>query len=97
MEYYIRKIDQEHIGTQPRQLTILISEGGVQFPNGKKPESLISRVIEMTTNPGDLALDSFLGSGTTAASAHNVGRKYIGIEMGEQAYTHCKVKLEKRN
>ena len=42
-----------------------------------------------------LFLDSFLGSGTTAAVAHKMGRKYIGIEMGEHAYTHCKVRLDK--
>jgi adenine-specific DNA-methyltransferase len=72
----------------------LNKEGGVQFPNGKKPESLISRVIEMSTSKGDIVLDSFLGSGTTAATAHKMGRKFIGIEMGEQAYTHCKLRLE---
>lgn len=71
------------------------TEGTVNFPNGKKPEQLIQRIIEMSTNPGDLVLDSFLGSGTTAAVAHKMGRRWIGIEMGEQAYTHCKVRLDK--
>ncbi len=60
-----------------------------------KPEDLISRLIELATNPGDLVLDSFLGSGTTAAVAHKMGRRYIGIEMGDHAYTHCKVRLDK--
>ncbi len=60
-----------------------------------KPESLISRILELATKPGDWVLDSFLGSGTTAAVAHKMGRKYIGIEMGEHAYTHCKVRLDK--
>jgi len=69
-------------------------EGSVLFPNGKKPESLLKQVIEMATDEGDLILDSFLGSGTTAATAHKLGRKWIGIEMGEQAYTHCKVRLD---
>lgn len=69
-------------------------EGSVLFPNGKKPESLLKQVIEMATDEGDLVLDSFLGSGTTAATAHKLGRKWIGIEMGEQAYTHCKVRLD---
>ena len=40
-------------------------------------------------------MDSFLGSGTTAAVAHKMGRKYIGIEMGDHAYSHCKVRLDK--
>lgn len=48
----------------------------------------------MSTEPGDIVLDSFLGSGTTAAVAHKMGRRYIGIEMGEHAYTHCKTRLD---
>mgnify|MGYP001561321372 CR=1 FL=1 len=60
-----------------------------------KPERLIQRILTLATNDGDLILDSFLGSGTTAAVAHKMGRKYIGIEMGEHAYTHCKVRLDK--
>lgn len=60
-----------------------------------KPERLIERIIHIATNPGDLVLDSFLGSGTTAAVAHKMGRRYIGIEMGDHAYTHCKVRLDK--
>lgn len=60
-----------------------------------KPERLIERVLLLATNPDDLVLDSFLGSGTTAAVAHKMGRRYIGIEMGEHAYTHCKVRLDK--
>ncbi|MCM1007952.1 MAG: site-specific DNA-methyltransferase [Ruminococcus flavefaciens] len=59
-----------------------------------KPERLIERVLTLATNEGDLVLDSFLGSGTTAAVAHKMGRKYIGIEMGEHAYTHCKKRLD---
>lgn len=54
-----------------------------------KPERLIERVLTLATNPGDLVLDSFLGSGTTAAVAHKMGRRWIGIELGEHAYTHC--------
>lgn len=60
-----------------------------------KPETLIQRIIHIATNPGDLVLDSFLGSGTTAAVAHKMNRRYIGIEMGEHAYTHCKLRLDK--
>ncbi|WP_179374411.1 site-specific DNA-methyltransferase [Winogradskyella wichelsiae] len=54
-----------------------------------KPESLIKRIIDLTTKKGDIVLDSFLGSGTTSAVAQKMGRKYIGIEMGDHAYTHC--------
>ncbi|MGL4517749.1 MAG: site-specific DNA-methyltransferase [Shewanella sp.] len=60
-----------------------------------KPELLISRVLEVSTHSGDLVLDSFLGSGTTAAVAHKMGRRYIGIEMGEHAKTHCIPRLQK--
>jgi len=60
-----------------------------------KPERLINRIISLSTNPGDLVLDSFLGSGTTAAVAHKMGRRYIGIEMGEHAATHCLPRLQK--
>lgn len=70
-------------------------EGGVLFPMGKKPESLIKQILEMATEPGDFVLDSFLGSGTTAATAHKLGRKWIGVELGEHAYTHCKARLDK--
>ena len=70
-------------------------EGGVLFPMGKKPESLLKQILEMATDPGDFVLDSFLGSGTTAATAHKLGRKWIGVELGEHAYTHCKVRLDK--
>lgn len=67
----------------------LTKEGSVQFPKGKKPEKLVGQIFSMTTQPGDIVLDSFLGSGTSAAVAHKMGRTYIGIELGEQAYTHC--------
>ena len=70
-------------------------EGGVLFPMGKKPESLIKQILEMATEPGDFVLDSFLGSGTTAATAHKLGRKWIGVELGEHAYSHCKTRLDK--
>jgi adenine-specific DNA-methyltransferase len=60
-----------------------------------KPERLLQRVIHIATKPNDLVLDSFLGSGTTAAVAHKMGRRWIGIEMGEHAVTHCLPRLEK--
>ena len=60
-----------------------------------KPEQLMKRIIHIASGPGDLILDSFLGSGTTAAVAHKMGRRYIGIEMGEHALTHCLPRLQK--
>jgi adenine-specific DNA-methyltransferase len=60
-----------------------------------KPERLLHRILHIATNPGDLVLDSFLGSGTTAAVAHKMGRRYIGIEMGDHAVTHCAPRLKK--
>ncbi len=54
-----------------------------------KPERLMQRVIHLATNPGDLVLDSFLGSGTTVAVAHKMGRRYVGVELGAHAKTHC--------
>ena len=60
-----------------------------------KPERLLQRILHIATNEGDLVLDSFLGSGTTAAVAHKMGRRWIGIEMGEHARTHCLPRLEK--
>ncbi len=60
-----------------------------------KPERLVQRVLELGSKKGDLVLDSFMGSGTTAAVAHKMGRRYIGIEMGEHAVTHCYERLKK--
>lgn len=70
-------------------------EGGVLFENSKKPELLIKKIITSVTDKGDLVLDSFLGSGTTAAVAHKMGRKWIGIELGDHCYTHCEPRLQK--
>lgn len=78
-----------------RETKNLTKEGDVKFPNGKKAERLIERILTMSTEPGDIVLDSFLGSGTTAAVAQKMGRRYIGVEMGEHAYSHCKVRLDK--
>lgn len=60
-----------------------------------KPERLIQRILDLTTQPGDLVLDSFLGSGTTSAVAHKMGRRWIGIEMGEHSRTHCQPRMKK--
>lgn len=60
-----------------------------------KPETLIERILHISSNPGDIVLDSFLGSGTTAAVAGKMKRRYIGIEMGDHAVTHCQLRLKK--
>ncbi len=62
---------------------------------GQKPEALIERVLLLSTEEGDLVLDSFLGSGTTAAVAHKMNRRYVGVEMGDQCYSHCKPRLDR--
>ncbi|MGI1670415.1 MAG: site-specific DNA-methyltransferase [Neptuniibacter sp.] len=73
----------------------LHKEGGVRFPNGKKPEGLLKRVIELATDPGDLVLDSFGGSGTTAAVAHKMNRKWITVELGEHCHTHIHPRMKR--
>ncbi|MBC7548082.1 MAG: site-specific DNA-methyltransferase [Polaromonas sp.] len=75
-----------------KEITVLNSTDIFDTP---KPERLLLRALSLATNPGDLVLDSFLGSGTTAAVAHKMGRRWIGIEMGEHARTHCLPRLEK--
>jgi len=59
-----------------------------------KPEKLMERIISIATIENDIVLDSFLGSGTTAAVAHKMKRKWIGIELGEHAITHCLPRLQ---
>lgn len=58
-----------------------------------KPESLLRKVLEIASDAGDIVLDAYLGSGTTAAVAHKMNRRYIGIEAGEHAVTHCAERL----
>lgn len=64
-------------------------EGGAEFRGGKKPEILLQMLLSHFSKPGDIVLDSFLGSGTTAAVAQKMGRHYIGIELGEHCYSLC--------
>lgn len=71
------------------------NEGGVSFPAGKKPEALLHRILAMFTQPGDRVLDFFLGSGTTAAVSHKMGRKYIGIEQMAYGENSADVRLSK--
>ena len=73
----------------------LHTEGDVAFPKSKKPEALIKRILELaTSSDSDLILDAFLGSGTTAAVAHKMNRRWIGIERGEHAKSKCLPRLE---
>jgi len=84
------------VGSNGKAKSEIVSlfEGETPFST-PKPEQLLERIIHIATNPGDLVLDSFLGSGTTAAVAHKMGRRYIGIELGEHARTHCQPRLKK--
>ena len=76
-----------------REIKALFPEEQSPFDT-PKPERLIQRIITLATNPKDLVLDSFLGSGTTAAVAHKMGRRYIGVELGDQALTYCVPRLK---
>lgn len=84
--------DVGHNQDASREIRELFGDSPFATP---KPESLIKRIFELATNPHDLILDSFLGSGTTAAVAHKMNRRYIGIEMGDHAETHCQPRLKK--
>lgn len=66
----------------------LHNEGNVSFPNGKKPEGLLKRILDMCTERGEWVLDSFAGSGTTGAVAHKMHRRWIMVEIGEHCHSH---------
>ncbi|MCY4041024.1 MAG: site-specific DNA-methyltransferase [Gammaproteobacteria bacterium] len=85
--------DAGHNQEAKKEINVLFGAGNAF--DTPKPERLLRRVLQIATNPGDLVLDSFLGSGTTAAVAHKMGRRYIGIELGEHAETHCAHRLRK--
>jgi adenine-specific DNA-methyltransferase len=97
----LRKVDGEMVAGEP--LTTLWDdllsnnlhkEGDVTLPKSKKPEALVKRIIELATSSNnDVVLDAYLGSGTTAAVAHKMGRRWIGIERGEHALTKCLPRL----
>lgn len=74
-----------------REVKIFNNENVFQTP---KPERLIERILTLASNKNDWVLDSFLGSGTTAAVAHKMGRKWIGVELGEHCHTHCLPRLK---
>lgn len=84
--------DVGHTQDAKKEIVILFGKDVFGTP---KPERLLQRILQIATNPDDLVLDSFLGSGTTAAVAHKMDRRYIGIEMGEHAVTHCAPRLHK--
>ena len=86
----------QEVGTNGKAKSELVALFPGETPfSTPKPEALLQRILHIATNPGDLVLDSFLGSGTTAAVAHKMGRRWIGIEMGEHALTHCLPRLQK--
>jgi adenine-specific DNA-methyltransferase len=80
---------------QEAKKEIIALFGAVNLFDTPKPERLIERILTLATRPGDLVLDSFLGSGTTASVAHKMNRRWIGIELGEHAKTHCLPRLQK--
>ncbi len=69
-------------------------EGGVELRSGKKPEELLRRLIELSTKTGDIVLDFNLGTGTTCAVAHKMGRQYIGIEQLDYGENDSVVRLQ---
>ena len=86
----------QEVGSNGRAKSELVALFPGETPfSTPKPEALIQRIIHIATNPNDLVLDSFLGSGTTAAVAHKMGRRWVGIGMGEHAATHCLPRLQK--
>ncbi len=98
----LKLVDGEYVAGEPLT-TIwddllsnnLHNEGGVDFPKGKKPEALIKRCIDLGSDPGDLVLDSFAGSGTTGAVAHKMRRRWIMVEIGDHADSHVVPRLQK--
>lgn len=86
--------DVGHNQEAKKELTALFAEDTKLFST-PKPERILQRILTIATNPGDIVCDPFLGSGTTAAVAHKMGRRWIGIEMGEHAVSHCAPRLRK--
>lgn len=67
----------------------------LDFDGGQKPETLLQRILLLSTKPGDLVLDSFAGTGSTAATAHKMKRKWITIELGNHCHSHVIPRLRK--
>jgi len=72
----------------------IAKEGGVKLKSGKKPEALLKRIIELSTNERDIVLDFFMGTGTTCAVAHKMGRQYIGVEQLDYKENSAVVRLK---
>lgn len=87
--------DVGHNQEAKKESAALLLDEGTDIFSTPKPERLLQRILHIATNTTELVLDSFLGSGTTATVAHKMGRRYIGIEMGEHSRTHCIPRLEK--
>lgn len=87
-------LHQEVGNTQQAKREILSIISGTVFDT-PKPEKLLLRILHLATNPGDLVLDSFAGSGTTGAVAHKMGRRWIMVELGEHCHTHIIPRLKK--
>jgi len=85
----------QDVGTNRTSKAEIKALFGTKTFDTPKPEKLLKKIINATTNPGDIVLDSFLGSGTTAAVAQKMNRRYIGIEIGEHALTHVVPRLKK--
>lgn len=84
------------VGTTGSAKTHLVSLFPEEVPfSTPKPEQLIQRILQIGSNPGDLVLDSFAGSGTTGAVAHKMGRRWIMVELGEHCITHIIPRLKK--
>lgn len=86
---------KDEVGTTHEAKREITSLGLPNSFDTPKPERLIKKIFQLSSNPGDLILDAFLGSGTTAAVAMKMQRKFIGIEVGDQARTHCALRLKK--
>jgi adenine-specific DNA-methyltransferase len=78
--------------TAKRHSNNLFDGNGFDNP---KPEELLKQIVTIATNPGDLVLDSFAGSGTTGAVAHKMGRRWIMVELGDHCHTHIIPRLQK--
>lgn len=105
VRFYIKNIGYDKKGKRQIQrelgslwndikTTGIASEGGVKLKNGKKPEALIERIIEMSSDENDIVLDYHLGSGTTAAVAHKMNRQYIGVEQLDYGENDSIVRLQ---
>ena len=105
VRFYIKNIGYDKKGKRQIQrelgslwndikTTGIAAEGGVKLKNGKKPEALIERIIEMSSNEHDIVLDYHLGSGTTAAVAHKMNRQYIGVEQLDYGENDSVVQLQ---